>query len=45
MTSEVERDEKVNAVLMSDGSVIWIPRVTYRSACSKNEDRINCHLR
>jgi len=45
MTSDAERDDDVNVVLMSDGNIIFVPRVTYRVACAQNESRIICHMR
>lgn len=43
--TEIDRDEGVYVVLSSDGTVVWIPPVTYRSACTENEGKKNCDFR
>jgi len=45
LTSFTERDTETNAVLKSDGTVLWIPRATYRIQCQANDDQANCKLR
>lgn len=45
MTSEAERDDDVNVIVMSDGNMIFIPRITYRVACAQNESGIICNMR
>lgn len=45
MTSEEERDDDVNVVLMSDGSAIYVPRAVYQVACAENDSRIICDMR
>lgn len=45
MASELERDDDVNVLLMSDGNIIWVPLVTYRVACAENDSKINCNMR
>jgi hypothetical protein len=42
-TSRTERDD-VNVVLTSDGSLIWIPRVTYEVVCT-GETELTCPWR
>lgn len=39
--AEPEIRDDVNAVIMSNGSVIWIPMVTYKTRCSANQDEEN----
>jgi hypothetical protein len=34
VTPQVERDEDINVVLQSDGTVTWIPRAVYRTKCA-----------
>ena len=43
--SEEERDEDVNVVVTSDGSVVWIPLVNYHVSCEEGDGKLNCDLR
>jgi hypothetical protein len=41
LSASTERGN-VNVVLRSDGSVLWVPPVTYHTMCSKQGDEITC---
>ena len=45
VTGEEDKEEDVNVVVTSDGTVVWIPRVTYHVTCAESDGKINCNLR
>lgn len=44
-TAFADRDSNVNAVITSDGSVLWIPPATYRLHCKNNDGEAACQIR
>lgn len=40
-----ERETDANAVVKSDGTVLWIPRATYRTYCTTDGEHATCKFK